>query len=75
MTGRSALRRACRKITTRAGSPLALAVRMKSCRKTSSMDDRMKRDMPATLPTVMTVMGKTRCLPRSISFPQKDSDS
>ena len=32
-------------------------------------------DMPATLPTVMTVMGKTRCLPRSISFPQKDSDS
>ena len=39
------------------------------------MDARMKRDMPATLPTVITVMGRMRWLPMSTSFSHREKDS
>ncbi len=41
MTGRSALRKACRRVTSRSGRPLARAVTTKSCDSTSNIDARV----------------------------------
>ena len=41
MIGISALRNVCRKITNRSGSPLARAVRTKSCPSASSIETRV----------------------------------